>query len=207
MGWKTLKERFGVHYIVSADSGFAYVGHAKQPTMATIDRQTGDVVKQEPQHFLENELPTLAYATSEERKAALDEPDRFSRDLPVFTVRRGEINTFHCEHHGFPNVTHSGSIMYPGVYTANHEEAVAWAKWELGYLKNRYTDELNDHLASIANGNTMDNEVSQDRTLELRQKAEEAGTNLNVLNQQYRHIEPHDADDDLQEANLSPGVR
>lgn len=58
-------------------------------------------------------------------RALIDEPDTFSRNLPVFTTENWAVKAELCEEYGWPNTTHTGRIMYENTYFRTRAEAYA----------------------------------------------------------------------------------
>ena len=55
-------------------------------------------------------------------------PDTFKCAKEVYTWEGGDIVKRHCEEYGWPNVTHTGQIMYDNQYSTDVAKVVAWAK-------------------------------------------------------------------------------
>ena len=80
------------------------------------------------------EYEALLNASPEEILALLNEPDQFERSLPVYIVSDAKVIEEQCEVFGYPNLTHSGLLMYEN--TAFLDRAKA-DKYALGSLSRR----------------------------------------------------------------------
>lgn len=192
MGWKSLKDEYRIHHIVTADEQRVHIGHLKDFHLASIDLSTGAVLDDRSQAFLQSNYPKLAAASDEDRKTVLAQQDRFQRSLPVYSVAYGDIIQSACENYGYPNVTHEGKLLYPGAFTKDYREAVGWAKFDLTYDRNRKFHERNDHLDALANGKLKDSEESRDRTNRLEHELQELETKLHTLDRQHPTVQPID---------------
>lgn len=192
MGWKSLKDEYGILHIVTADDQAVHIGHLKDFRLASIDRGTGAIMGDQGKSFLQTHYPRLAQASDEQRKTVMDRPDRFQRALPVYSVEYGEIIKNECEQRGYPNVTKDGKVMYPGVFTDSFDEAVGWAKFDLIYARNLKSRERNEHYDAIERGNLKDNEEAQDRSYRLDAELNQLESQLNKLERDYRLIDPID---------------
>lgn len=204
MGWKTLKERYRISHIVSADQDNIYIGHINDFRLASIQKATGSFARNEDQSLIAEFYPALTEATDDDRKAAIETPDRHLRNIAVFSIENGRIKTHRCDHAGFPNPTHDGLIQHPGTFTSDHDEAVAWAKWELGYHINRVKESI-DNLESANRGAqpSHDDRTQRDSLDRLSQQQQDYKAALVCLNRTYPQIEPKDADDEIEAPRLS----
>lgn len=129
MGWKILKERFGITHYVQVIGKQLFIGSGYVHNLATIDLLTGDLKENSTfKGFLSEKYPDLLKATQEELLTLLALPDTFTRSIPVYTYDGGNIIEKQCETPEWPNVTHDGSMMYDNMFSTNKVEVVSWAK-------------------------------------------------------------------------------
>ena len=129
MGWKTLKEKFGIMHIVQVAHNQICIGSAYVHNLATIDLQTGKLEENSTfKGFLSREYPLLLKATPEEIRNLLTIPDTFTRSIAVYTYDGSKIIEKWCETPGWPNITHDGSVMYDNTFSTDKALVVAWAK-------------------------------------------------------------------------------
>jgi hypothetical protein len=129
MGWKALKEKFGIKHSVQVTSEGVCIGSAYVHNLVTIDPRTGKV-QENPTFgdFLRKSYPALLEAAPEEILALVDAPDAFTSSITVYTYEDGDIIEKRCEEPGWPNVTHDGCMMYENTYSTDKDKVVAWAK-------------------------------------------------------------------------------
>ncbi len=129
MGWKTLKERFGITHIVQVRNGKICIGSGYVHDLATVDGETGGV-SENPTFggFLGREYPALRDASSDEVLLAVNAKDEFVSAEVVYTYDGGKILEKRCEQLGWPNVTHDGMLMYENNFSAEKDVVVEWAK-------------------------------------------------------------------------------
>lgn len=129
MGWKNLKEHFGIGHIVQKGSRAIHIGSGFVSDIVTIDPETGVVSESSTfSGFLDEKYPALKAATPTDVKKLLDAPDSFAASLAVYTFEGGEIIEHKCEELGWPNVTHEGFIMHENRYSPDLGQVVQWAK-------------------------------------------------------------------------------
>lgn len=129
MGWKALKECFGIGHIVQVTDQGVCIGSGYVYDLVTINPASGKVRESDVfANFLKNEYPTLFQATAEQVLELLKAPDVFSVSIPVYTYRDGRILEKLCEKQGWPNVTHDGCLMYENRFSTDREQVIRWAK-------------------------------------------------------------------------------
>ena len=129
MGWKTLKETFGIGHMVQvvADKGIC-IGSGYVHDLAVVDPKTGEVrCNATFGDFLSKSYPALLAADPKDIVAAIEAPDTFERSV-VYTYDGGNIVEKLCEEPGWPNVTHDGCMMYENTYSTDKATVVAWAR-------------------------------------------------------------------------------
>lgn len=130
MGWKALKEAFGIdgHIVCVTEKGIC-IGSGYVHDLATIEPHTGRVIENSTfSDFLSRHYPDLRQASPEQVLALIQAEDTFTASIPVYTYGDGKIIEKHCEALGWPNVTHDGQVMYDNTYSADKAAVVAWAK-------------------------------------------------------------------------------
>src|SRR5512141_1553082 len=98
MGWKSLKERFGITHHVQVNGNLIFIGSGYVHDLAAIDSLTGRVAGNSTfKSFLPENYPNLLAASSEEIKSLLKAPDTFSQSITVYTYDGGKIIEKLCE--------------------------------------------------------------------------------------------------------------
>ena len=129
MGWKTLKERFGIGHIVQVTSAGIVIGSGYVSDLVTINPATGKVTENSTfSGFLREHCPVLLSASADEILAAINAEDTFATSSPVYTYQGGTIIEKFCENPGYPNVTHDGCLMYENTYSTDRSMVVWWAR-------------------------------------------------------------------------------
>jgi hypothetical protein len=129
MGWKSLKERFGITHIVQVNGKNLFIGSGYVHDLVTIDILTGKVTENSTfKRFLLETYPDLLKAPPEEIISLLEKQDTFTHSIAVYTYDGSNIIEKQCENPGWPNVTHDGLVMYDNTFSTNKEEVVSWAK-------------------------------------------------------------------------------
>jgi hypothetical protein len=129
MGWKNIKEQFGIQHHVQVTEKGVCIGSGYVYDLVSIDRVTGKVYESNTfTGFLKEKYPALLVAAPEELVRLIAEPDTFSGSIPVYTYEGAEIIEKMCEVPGWPNVTHDGSMMYDNTFSTDKAVVVEWAK-------------------------------------------------------------------------------
>lgn len=129
MGWKNIKEKFGIHHNVQVREKGICIGSDFVSDLASIDKVTGKVEENQTfAGFLRDNYPALQKAAPEELVWLIAAPDTFTASIPVFTYDGAEILEKMCEEPGYPNVTHDGCMMYENTFSTDKSKVVAWAK-------------------------------------------------------------------------------
>lgn len=132
MGWKSLKEAFGIKHIVAVNEKGVCIGSPYVHNLVVIDPETGEM-RENPafSNLVRETYPQLWKATPGEILRQLAKPDVFASSIPVYTYEDGVILEKMCEEPGWPNVTHDGCIMHENTYSTDKDKVVAWAKRDL----------------------------------------------------------------------------
>lgn len=128
MGWKNIKEYFGIKHIVHGHDGKIFIGSAYCSKLIIIDNETGNIDKNSFSNIGEQypELLKLLTAHKETILILIKENDKFSASLPVFTFDGQNIIEKQCEAYGWPNVTHDGELMYDNTFFKKRLKAIEY---------------------------------------------------------------------------------
>ena len=143
MGYKNVKEHYDIGHIVAVYDEEIYggpcicIGSGYIYDIIVVRIRDAKVVKQYKEGKYNDgwntnkDLARYNEALKEgERNGILrkliETPDTFAEDLPVFTIEKGSVIRDACEKYGWPNVTHSGNIMYENTYFKTRKEAYAY---------------------------------------------------------------------------------
>jgi hypothetical protein len=152
MGWKTLKETYGIEHIVTVHDKGICIGSSMVHDLIVINPTTGKLkYSQTFSDRIKETYGKLIEAEPAELLSAINSEDKFSKDLKVYAFDdHGLVETL-CEEYGYPNVTHDGKLMYENTFTPDLSQAVAWAKSNCkagiemyGSSINRIKNELSD---------------------------------------------------------------
>ena len=128
MGWKTIKETFGISHIVMINEAGLCIGSPYVPNLAVIDLVTGVVRENTTFSGFLKQYPSLQNAKPEQLLDLMSAPDTFSASIPVYTCEGGNILEKYCDVLGYPNVTHDGCLMYENTFSDDKEKIVRRAK-------------------------------------------------------------------------------
>lgn len=170
MGWKSLKDAYGIDHIVCVTPKGICIGSRYVHDLVIIDPVSGRVRENEGfGGFLNKSYPALASASPAEILAHLQAEDTFGAAIPVFTYEGADIIEKSCEALGWPNTTHAGDLMYDNKYSADRDEVIGWAK-RYAHLEAKHLDEaiarLQTELADLQN------RLTNSRTCQVRLDAE-----------------------------------
>ncbi|MBC8740448.1 hypothetical protein F6X40_27820 [Paraburkholderia sp. UCT31] len=144
MGWKVLKEMFGIKHYVQVTSDGICIGSSYVHNIVTINPRTGEVHENPTfRNFLRDNYPGLLEAKPDDIVKLIETPDTFTTSLAVYTYENGDIIEKQCEEPGWPNVTHDGCMMYRYSFSADKDKVVAWAKRSAA----RAIEHTSDYLA------------------------------------------------------------
>lgn len=151
MGWKRLKETFGIeHYVQVTERGIC-IGSGYVHNLAVIDPKTGKIYENPTfRNFIAETYPALQAASPAELLRLIEAPDEFAATIPVFTFNGGDIIEKRCEVLGWPNVTHDGVMMYDNSYAHDKDKVVAWAKGSATHAIEQCHERIQDVEAELA---------------------------------------------------------
>jgi hypothetical protein len=153
MGWKTLKERFGIQrHTIRVEDGSILIGSGFVSNLISINMRTGTLTENPTfKGGLKDVYPALLNATPDELLEQINKPDSFAQSLTVWMVIADEVVEKKVEEFGYPHPTHDGVMQYENNSFATRKEALARSVesleiWE-GNLT-RYVAELEQKLAN-----------------------------------------------------------
>jgi len=152
MGWKKVKEHYGIKHIVQVDSRSDY---GKVPCILIGSPYIGDIIairisdakilkRYTDGPFTSSLLYELQQQLDKDEKNGtlkqlIDEQDTFDRLLPVYCIDdHKHIVMMYCEYYGYPNVTVNGKLMYENTFYSKVKAAryyllrqsdVKWRWW------------------------------------------------------------------------------
>jgi len=133
MGWKTVKETYGIEHIVHVRNGDILIGSPYISNIVTISPD-GEIKKR---YSGGNEDLTRVQSEMDADPAKLLEAvrakDIFSVSNTVYTYNGGEILEKQCESYGWPNITHDGCLMYENTFSPDRREIILTAKREAAF--------------------------------------------------------------------------
>lgn len=160
MGWKTLKQHFGIEHIVQVTEKGICIGSGYIHDLVVIDPKTGKVHGDDG--FMRQRYPELLVSAPAEIVKLIDAQDVFDTSVPVFTYRESEIIEKRCEEPGWPNVTHDGCVMYENTFSTDKAKVIQWAH-SSAELRVKYTKEqisrVESDLAALQKQLTHDLDV------------------------------------------------
>jgi hypothetical protein len=158
MGWKSIKTHYGLeNFIVQVEDGAIHIGSGYLPDLIVI--KDGKVTE-----TFEGSSKAVALSADLQKDPDLLRQlclaqDTFERSLPVYTFERGRILEEFCEAYGYPNVTHTGKLMYENQFFSKRKDAVAAAHRNAESAEKHYRyaiaeverklEELREKLAGI----------------------------------------------------------
>lgn len=129
MGWKTLKEAFGIQHIVCVTEQGICIGSCYVTDIATINIETGKITDSEVfPGFIRRTYRELQNTTPADLLALIQAEDTFSASIKVYTYQDGDIIEKLCEVPGYPNATHDGELMYQNTFSTDRNTVIGWAK-------------------------------------------------------------------------------
>jgi len=139
MGWKRVKDHYGIRHIVHMLNGGLTVGSEYCPDLIQI-KPSGEVIVSnivDTKGTL-GKLVTTLRSDPELLRGLIAEPDQFDISIPVFSVVDGVLIEQMAESLEWPSVTHDGELMYQNTHFPSAEAALKEAKDDLersvGYL-------------------------------------------------------------------------
>ena len=135
MGYKTLRQYYGIGHIVHVIKDTIWIGSPYCPETIGISIKTGKITTL-PQ-FSINNVDIQRYIkelTADQEtgllKKLIDAPDCFPVAYKkIWTHRKGNILLKRCEDYGFPNCTTDGDLMYENRFFLTRKEAVKDARY------------------------------------------------------------------------------
>lgn len=129
MGWKNIKEHFGIVHTVCVCENTIQIGSGYIQGLIVITME-GHITKafegtsNEQLVRYQRELQ----ADPDQVRRLIETPDVFAQSVPVFAFKGAEIIEAVCEAPGWPNMTHAGDRMYDNTHFSEKALAVQAAK-------------------------------------------------------------------------------
>lgn len=190
MGWKNLKEHYGIGHIVQvvektkefgrgADGVCICIGSGYVHDLIAIQLSDLAIIRSDS---LGRGKPFDDWVAAMEADKAklrelIDAPDTFECSITVYTADyyTGEIIEKQCETVGWPNCTHDGRIMHLNDFSVDKAKIVAWAK----------------RNAAAGNENWERNIAEKEKELETqRAHLAQYRASLAKLNCEYPEVDP-----------------
>lgn len=130
MGWKNVKEHYHIKHLVQVTKEGVCIGSSYIHNIIVIDLN-GKVRKRYNEDRGNEDLSRYQRemdAAPETLRQLVQSPDSFATSISVYTYSGGEIIEHQCETPGWPNITHSGEMMYKNTFSTNKAKVIAWAK-------------------------------------------------------------------------------
>lgn len=133
MGWKALKEHFGIGHVVQVRGDVVCIGSTCISDLITVGFDGKIKATKLGPPFNNDDLDRYYEAISSDPKGVselLAQEDRFERSITVYTYEEDRILELRCESANFeewPIVTHCGRMMYENTFSTDREQVVAWA--------------------------------------------------------------------------------
>ena len=129
MGWKTLKEAYGITQRLHVTPHGIAIGSGYIDEIATIDTTTGEIKRSRIEDgYVRKHMPRLAAAPAAEILTHIQAEDVFTASIPVYTYDGGKIIEKLCEVPGWPNTTHDGVLMHANTFDTDKNVIIARAK-------------------------------------------------------------------------------
>lgn len=133
MGYKTVKEHYGIKHIVAiyeereSEGKCICIGSPLCHNLIVIRISDAKVTRRYSGNSNEY-LPKYNEALLRDQengilRKLIDKEDVFDKSLPVYTINDYHVVKEYCEEYGWPNVTHAGNMMYDNTYFRTKEEA------------------------------------------------------------------------------------
>jgi hypothetical protein len=152
MGWKAVKDHYRIGHIVHMSGDDLLIGGAYVSEIIRVSPE--GVVEEKPtMRPLDGELARYVYeirGDASRFRGLLASKDEFTASTPVYGWSGSTIVEDFCEEYGWPNVTHSGALMWDGHFFLDRDDAVrravAGARGRMSSLAER-VEELEEKLA------------------------------------------------------------
>ncbi len=166
MGWKNVREHYGIEHIVKMVDGMLHIGSpyvgdlvvVSPEGVAEINRTFRDSA--ELQRYRDD-----IHADPATFRRLMAQPDVFSASIPVYTWRGGEILEKRCEEVGWPNATHDGDLMYDNAFFLDRGEALRHALSDARSLVERLEENVAEAEQTLARRRAMLDQAMVDEAL------------------------------------------
>lgn len=128
MGWKAVRDHYRIGHIVQRSGDDLLIGSGYVSDLVRITPEGGIVENR----IFRREGELGRYVNEMEADKALllslmASEDVFERSIPVYGWSGATIVEDACEEVGWPNVTHSGALMYDNAFFLDRDDAVRHA--------------------------------------------------------------------------------
>lgn len=175
MGWKNVRDHYGIGHIVKLVDGSLHVGSPYVGDLVTVSPEGEATINR----TFRDSPELLRYRDAINADPALyrrlmDEPDTFSASIPVYTWKGGEIVEKRCEEVGWPNPTHDGEMMYENTFFLDRDDALRRALESSRGLVERLEEHVAEAKATLDRRQKMLDQAMVDEAL-LRMDAMKRG--------------------------------
>lgn len=131
MGWKNVKEHYGIVHSVQVTPDGLCIGSPYVHDIIVINIADGKIIKKYRDGSSCNanlhRYQTEFDASPEKLRSLIESPDNFGSTRTVYTWEGAEILEKQCEELGWPNVTTDGHMMYENTFSTDRAQVVKWA--------------------------------------------------------------------------------
>lgn len=155
MGFKRFVEYFKIDlkkHIVQVCEQKIMVGSCYISDLLVVDMRTGALTVKDGWERQTDCYRDLIEAPASRILSVVEEPDQFCNSIPVFISNNGMVEEDFCEVFGYPNVTHTGRLMYENTSFLTKEKALAHAIESMTFRmehQNRRREELLRNIDEI----------------------------------------------------------
>lgn len=165
MGWKNVREHYGIGHIVKIVAGTLHIGSQYVGDLVTV---TPDGVATVNRTF-SNTAELLRYRDAINSdpgrfRELMANPDTFTASIPVYTWKDGEIVEKACEEFGWPNVTHDGELMYENTFFLDRRDTLKRAIREASAAVEAYERTLQEAREHVVRREALRDEAVRHET-------------------------------------------
>lgn len=126
MGWKNVKEHYGIKHIVQVTEVGICIGSGYIHDLIVIGPNGPRMERGELSNDYLRRVYAAMVADPVKLRELVETPDVFEASIPVYTFENDEVVEKVCEKLGWPNITHDGCVMYDNTFS--HDKAVTVAR-------------------------------------------------------------------------------
>jgi hypothetical protein len=166
MGWKNVKEYYDIKHIVQVTIKGICIGSSYIHDIIIIDKNSGEMIKPYTDQWAVND-DLLRYQTEMEQdpeklKSLVTSEDSFEKNILVYTYENSKIIEEYCEELGWPNVTHSGNIMYENTYSTNKDWIIEQAIKDAELRVKMFSQQVAEYEEKLKERNSLLKEAIDD---------------------------------------------